>query len=235
MSNPFTREPLFAPLPSCQPPSDLAEVGAAICAIVSAAPEKKPDESGSVKTSLPWADLVKRLCAAGHDVGASEWALYLTSEWDLIGATRPLMTSPTGQVTRMGWMASLRPALWAWVESHKWDLRAATNAIQAGMLKLKQRADFLTAVGLPDAPSAEVVDRFAEFAVKPRKLLQFLDGKEKVSLAAAFRAVHGRKAFTQKARRSFLSLVGRTKALLPSKGHKLTIELGGDTLQMIST
>jgi hypothetical protein len=91
-----------------------------------------------------------------------------------------------------------------------------------------------------DCPSLKQVssmpsDRFADFARQPRKLLTALDGKGKVLIADAFRAVYGRKAMTRVTRASLLGLVRRTRDDLPKKNHKLTIQQEGDTLELVET
>jgi hypothetical protein len=82
--------------------------------------------------------------------------------------------------------------------------------------------------------TGQPLERFADFSPKGRKLLLALEGKGKVDLKTAFRAVHGRKTMNATGRQSFLTLVRRTSDSLSRKGYSLMIDRTVGTLELIS-
>jgi hypothetical protein len=101
-------------------------------------------------------------------------------------------------------------------------------------MHLHRLLDLLTAeLNVATRKAHSESDQFADFPKLPRKLLMALDGKGKVAITAAFRAVHGRKRWDRTARNSFLTLVRRTSDALPTKGYTQTILPEAGTLQLI--
>jgi hypothetical protein len=72
-------------------------------------------------------------------------------------------------------------------------------------------------------------DRFANFTSQQQKLLRALEGKGKVTIAAAYRAVHGRRTMN---RSSFLKFIIRTNEQLDIKKSNLEIMREGNTLEL---
>ncbi len=76
----------------------------------------------------------------------------------------------------------------------------------------------------------EQSDRFADFTPLKRKLLLALDGKGKVTILSAFKAVRKIQRMDKTDRASFLALIRRTDDDVGKKGYMIKLE--GNTIEL---